>query len=325
MANGLLIYKEQGFHTDQQAKVAEYVAADVIPQMVTVTLKTGKKLDVPAGKSPVVIPFAKDSTDEPKTVIKRIDASIARFPQFKTQLEIIKKDWTAKMQPPAEPQPSDNTLPSSSAPNTPPSENAFRDGVVTSVYPDGVTVSSSSSLTKIRFADMTPEEKARFNYDPIKEKEYLDGLEKARKASIEQKKLADEQEARESKARHKTFLKDQLSATNTIKAVESDLPGYLDKYVTVQGTIELSDYYNYLFRDLQADLLCFKIVDDTGSGWVYMKRGQDATSLRSMIISNKEPVKGRFTFIIPHELYETGQSGVQGLLQGVERAIVVDE
>ena len=59
MANGLLIYKEQGFHTDQQAKMTEYVTADIIPQMVTVTLKTGKKLDVPAGKSPVAIPFVK--------------------------------------------------------------------------------------------------------------------------------------------------------------------------------------------------------------------------------------------------------------------------
>jgi len=140
---------------------------------------------------------AKQSTDEPKTILKRIDVSIARFPQFKTQLETIKKDWTAKMQASAEPVHSDNILPALTAQNTPTPENAFRDGVVTSVYPDGVTVSSSSSLTKIHFADMTPEEKARFNYDPIKEKEYLDGLEKTRKASSERKRIEEEQDARD--------------------------------------------------------------------------------------------------------------------------------
>lgn len=185
MANGLLIYKEQGFHTDQQAKIVEYVTADVIPQMVTVTLKTGKTLDVPAGKSPVAIPFVKDSPDEPKTIIKRIDASIARFPQFKTQLEIIKKDWIAKEKAVAE-QRIQNAQSTSSTSDSATPENSFRDGVVATVYPDGVTVSDSSGLSKIRFSDMTPEEKARFNYDPEKEKQYIQKQNAIREAALKQ-------------------------------------------------------------------------------------------------------------------------------------------
>ena len=96
IANGFLIYKDQSFHTDQQTRFAEYVTAESVPQIVSVTLKSGSKLDIPVGRSPVLIPFPKDSLEEPETIIKRIDSAIARFPQYKTKLESAKSEWIIK-------------------------------------------------------------------------------------------------------------------------------------------------------------------------------------------------------------------------------------
>lgn len=186
MANGLLIYKEQGFHSDQQAKVVEYVTADLIPQMVTVTLKTGNKLDIPTGRSLVLIPFVQGSSDQPNAILTRIDATIARFPQFKTQLERIKESWITKKNVVLDSNVPEIAEASSSTPKSAPPENSFRDGVVTTFYPDGVTISNSSGLTKIRFSDMTLEERLRFNYDPEKEKQYLQKQNAIRDAALKQ-------------------------------------------------------------------------------------------------------------------------------------------
>jgi len=168
-ANGLLIYKDQSFHRDHQAKITEYVTAEVIPQNVTVTLKTGARMDIQAGRSPVLLPFPDDSTDTPDSVIKRITANIARFPQHKNRLENLRNDWLKKKE--ILGKPVLTTPPITGEMDNPEgnTESSFRNGVVTKIYPDGIMVSNSDGLAKFYFKDMTAEEKARFNYDPVAE------------------------------------------------------------------------------------------------------------------------------------------------------------
>jgi len=188
LANGLLIYKEQGFHSDNQARLVEYVTAEVIPQMVTVTFKSGNKLDIPVGRSPVIIPFVKESTEEPDNIIKRIDAALPRFPQHKLRLETIKKDWIFKNEQIADQQKKTKASTVSLSPSSAAEpELKFRNGIVTKVYPDGLLVSSDGGVAKIPISTLTPDELVRFG--PMIQQKSTDA------AELEKRKIEDARKA----------------------------------------------------------------------------------------------------------------------------------
>ena len=203
-ANGLVIYKEQGFHSDQQARQAVYVSAKVIPQMVTVILTNGAELSIPAGKSPVLIPFPND-TDNPDKIVAQIDTSIARFPQYKSQLETVKAHWLTRKASGIQKKQKVEALPipdlpaeTESVPQNEDTETRFRGGIVTHIYPDGITVSSDEGVRKIRFSSLSEEEKARFGYDPKKEAEFIQQKKQANDDRLreEQKNLTAQQNVR---------------------------------------------------------------------------------------------------------------------------------
>jgi len=208
-ANGLVIYKEQGFHTDSQARLIEYVSAKVFPQMATLILKTGNELNISAGKSPFIIPFPNESTENPDAIVRKIDSGITRFPQYKRLLEKVKADWLAKIAfqetaktataktETAETEKAKiavSPVPTEETPKESESEIRFRDGIVTKVYPDGLMVSSEDGLRKIPFSSLSEEEKTRFGYDSEKEQKYL--LQK-RKAYEEEGKRQQEVQPRQ--------------------------------------------------------------------------------------------------------------------------------
>ena len=180
-ANGLLIYKEQGFHTDEQAKIIEYVTAEVIPQSATVILKTGKRLDVPSGRSPVLIPYTDVPIDKPEEVVKIIDSAMGRFPQHGKRLEGLRLEWLAKIERPAPRKPSEEA---------PGATFKTRNGVeysgVTDIkaMPNGLTINHREGVTKVSFYNLTDEQIKHYHLNRASAEEYSAQQKKFRRQGV---------------------------------------------------------------------------------------------------------------------------------------------
>ena len=159
-ANGLIIYREQGFHSDQQSKLTEYVTAEVIPQTVSVTLKTGNRLDIPAGRFPVLIPFPDVPLEKPDEAIKLIDSAIARFPQHKIRLESLKKEWIDKIGNPIHEKPVE---PASEPIFTARNGTKFMGVTDIKALPNGLTISHKEGVSKVSFYNLTDEQIKQYN------------------------------------------------------------------------------------------------------------------------------------------------------------------
>lgn len=82
---------------------------------------------------------------------------------------------------------------------------------------------------------------------------------------------------------------------------------YLDKLLVVDGTVKLSTYYNYGYRDDRDDSLAFKVIDEKANRHmnVYGDRARkDVAILREFLLKHAE-ARGSFYFLIPRNKYRS--------------------
>jgi hypothetical protein len=69
----------------------------------------------------------------------------------------------------------------------------------------------------------------------------------------------------------------------TIKEVETDQVNFIGKPFVINGTIELSNYYNYGYANAQASHYSFKMSDNSGSASVYLMRSSEIPLRESLL------------------------------------------
>ena len=207
----------------------------------------------------------------------------------------------------------------------------YRNATVTKADPDALKISFEDGLARIPFEKLPEDIRQKYGYTPEAAAAFQKQVAEQRQAEVVRaKKAIDEASAKVDMKRKQALKNDekqQLADTLTIKQIESDFLGNLDKPLTIQGTIEVDNYYGFGgFKGTEADFFSFRIRDKSGSGWVFMKRGQDANQLRTQIFANKRgAIEGRFTFLLPSNYYKSGEGYIFGLLTRVADAINVDE
>lgn len=82
-----------------------------------------------------------------------------------------------------------------------------------------------------------------------------------------------------------------------IVSVATNQQHYVNKAIWVNGMMDISHYYGGKYSRDQDTHFAFKLSDDTGTAYVYVKKNK-GKSLRNKIISTGRPVKGTFVFKI---------------------------
>lgn len=80
-----------------------------------------------------------------------------------------------------------------------------------------------------------------------------------------------------------------------IKEVESNLPGFTGKRFSLQGTIQVSSYYNYGYGEAQGTHYAFRVIDGTGDATVYMPKGQGEALRARLLSGGTAKMSGVFT------------------------------
>lgn len=84
---------------------------------------------------------------------------------------------------------------------------------------------------------------------------------------------------------------------SSIMEVASNMPGFVEVPILLTAQIKLSNYYNYGYSKAQDTHFAFQITDSSGSGYLYMQRGERADQLRRAI-TNVQPKTAYGTFKI---------------------------
>lgn len=105
----------------------------------------------------------------------------------------------------------------------------------------------------------------------------------------------------------------------SVKTVETDLRSYIGKTVAVEGSLDVSDYYNFGFRGLSSVCYSFRFSDETGSGYLYQTRTKD-DGTRAKILAKNGPVVGKFFIQIPANIEHSEGEGIMALLLKVASA-----
>jgi hypothetical protein len=82
-----------------------------------------------------------------------------------------------------------------------------------------------------------------------------------------------------------------------IQEVASDLPAFNAKQVSFEGTISVSDYYNYGFSKAAASTYSFEVRDATGRMHVYIRR-EEAKALRDELLAAGKPLRGIVSCVV---------------------------
>jgi|GEM_PF-6288459 len=83
---GYVFYKEQGFHPDSKAIVKEVISYESFPTIARAKTKTGQRLEITSGQSPVFLPDPNGSTS-PADEERLIKQLVIRYPQHHVLLE----------------------------------------------------------------------------------------------------------------------------------------------------------------------------------------------------------------------------------------------
>jgi len=186
-----LIYKAQGFHIDSQALIVEISSYSGTQLAKTVITGKGQTLNLIPANCPIIIPHANSHMSEnSQYVLQFIELAATRFPQYKERLEALKMDWQG-IQSVAQEKEQSKVTNEPAIPEQPQGKK-FRGMDVVNTYPDGLSISSDEGIRKVAFKDFTDEEKVQFNYDPVKESEYVANITEQRRklqdAEIEKQK-----------------------------------------------------------------------------------------------------------------------------------------
>ena len=163
------------------------------------------------------------------------------------------------------------------------------------VEADSLSISHDDGLAKIPFTDLSDEVRKKYNYDPQKAAAFM--KQKADAAAQRQQAAV----AAQIQAERDAIVKN----TKTIREVETDQLAFLDKPFFLDGTIEVSNYYNYGYDNAEGTHYSFQVDnDDYRSCHVFMERSK-AAALRKQILDAGGKLKGLFSVVILKARYES--------------------
>jgi hypothetical protein len=93
------------------------------------------------------------------------------------------------------------------------------------------------------------------------------------------------------------------SLTRHIREVETDQRGYLGKPFVLQGTIDVSAYYNWGYSNSQGWRYAFKITEGRHTAHAYMLK-EKAAGIREQILKAGGALRGSFTVVIDPSRFE---------------------
>jgi hypothetical protein len=83
----------------------------------------------------------------------------------------------------------------------------------------------------------------------------------------------------------------------------------------LKGTIEVSNYYNFGYRDVEQSHYSFDIIDSTQRHcYAYMER-PNADNLRQQLLAAGRPLKGVFSVALLSHSYDQGNRPMELLLE----------
>ena len=179
--------------------------------------------------------------------------------------------------------------------------------------PSKVKFHHSNGIAEINTKDMPDSVKAALQYSDDEANKWNQeqkeiGIRKA--VATEQKKSNEEMARRANKA---NIIKDSLIA---LREIETDPISFLDKPVWIEGAIDVSNYYNWGFREAQEKFLSFRIRSGDSICHVYADR-EFGGRVRSDILKAGGPLIGVFEIVIPGKTYAPESPNVLALLLGV--------
>ena len=94
----------------------------------------------------------------------------------------------------------------------------------------------------------------------------------------------------------------------------SDQQNFLDQPFVLQGSIEVSNYYNWGYAEAERTHYSFDVVDSTGTECqVFMERERGA-NLHQKLIDAGRPLKGVFSVVLLGDRYRKAGGHPPGLL-----------
>jgi len=111
----------------------------------------------------------------------------------------------------------------------------------------------------------------------------------------------------------KDFLKSEVKS---IREIESDQHTFLDKEVSLSGTMDLDNYYNWGYAKAQEKYYSFLIKDKTGIAHVYMERHL-ASGYREQLVEAGRPLRGLFRIKITSERFNKNSGEIIAELTSV--------
>ena len=176
----------------------------------------------------------------------------------------------------------------------------YKNVTVSRVEPDGIVLKSKSGITKLYFSELPKEVQERFHYDSAQAADFT----AAQQAAVAQQNAAlrqqEEQQRAEAVKKNAEAIKKNM---RTVREVVSDQPNFLDQSFLLEGSIEVSNYYNWGYQEAEQTHYSFKVVDSTGNHCaVYMER-ERAAKLRQQLIDAGGPLKGVFTVVLLGDRY----------------------
>jgi uncharacterized protein YkvS len=180
------------------------------------------------------------------------------------------------------------------------------------IEPDGITIAGEGGRQKIEFINLPKEIQAFLGYDPQIAADYIVAVQKR---EADQKRLEAAQLAENARREAVRIEQERMKAANAaaeelrlmemkrsrpIIEIESDLSGFVDKIVTIEGVVSIDSYYNYEYDELRDSHYCFSVRDKNfDQAHVYaLKSSEVGMALREELLKAGGQLRGKVSFMI---------------------------
>lgn len=179
----------------------------------------------------------------------------------------------------------------------------YKNCTVTRVEPDGIVIKFSGGIVKIPFTDLSQDLQQKYHYDPAAAASYA-AADAAAQQRFAQEQTEQHQRAAAERAARKRAADEAVTRRNAhiLREVRSDPRSFFDQPFTVEGKIDVSDYYNWGYRDAEPTHYSFELRTADGSFNAYMER-EGAAALRQRLVENGGAVRGSFTVVVLSNRY----------------------
>ena len=172
---------------------------------------------------------------------------------------------------------------------------------VTRVEGDAIAISHADGIARVFFADLPPDLRTKYGYDPNKAAAAIAQRAEAmaRQRVIDAKNIEAEKQLRDAPfiaatAEKQNAARDVIAkSTHTIREVATDQVSFLGKSFYLDGELELSSYYNWGYEKAVGTHYSFTLRNGRASCHLYMER-EKADGLRKRLVEANGPLKGIF-------------------------------